>query len=59
MVVQNVDPTRRLKCATLIAGMIVSGAHGTMMVVSCLALPLLVLLVKTGKGKHAEFNHLR
>jgi hypothetical protein len=59
MVVQNVEPTRRLKCATLIADMIVSGDHGTMMVVSCLALLLLVLLVKTGKGKHAKFNHLR
>jgi len=48
-----------LKCATLIAGMIVSGALGTMTAVNCLALLLLALLVKTGKEKPAEFNPSR
>jgi hypothetical protein len=56
MVVLNVELMRRLKCATSIAGMIVSGVLGPMMAVNCLALRLLALLVKTGKEKPAEFN---
>jgi hypothetical protein len=55
----NVESVRRLRCATLIAVMTVSGVHGQTTDASYPALLLLVLQVKTGKDKPAQFNTLR
>lgn len=59
MVVLSVDRTKKLKFATSIADMIVSGVHGKMMDANCLASRLLQDQDKTGNDRLAEFNTLR
>jgi len=59
MEVLRADQTKKLILATLIARMIVNGAHGKMMDANCLASPLLQDQGKTGNDRLAKFNTLR